>query len=440
MLGVSIVTRGLAASAASTVAGAVAAGAPGGVAATPARRAGKPSASRSAALRGAGGARGLAWFGLHLGLMLALIERTGVEILPGGHHQDRQRDREKEVSRVLGFHVRASLSFVPLGRSASATVRFAAPRGAKGGADIIDERGETAAQRLAPGHQHVIVIALRLKGRRGAQRLFQPPADAIAHDRVADGFGHCQPHTRARRGFVPVSSRRRDCSVKVATDRRRPRETRWILGASGQAARTFAGGARAAVLMQGVKAPFRGVFIDTRTAEQRPKPANQSGGELLAPAGAARREHLAAADRRRAGAKAMAALAHELAGLIGPLHGSVSEFQSSAKKIGRRPALNAQTPTRRDGRCNQAASRKNERGALRAAARPGLCRAGAGKSIAREARSGANPAAPARQAWPKRSVGRKSAAMPLGSVRSRAGGRKSPRFPRTLLEFPALNR
>jgi hypothetical protein len=42
----------------------------------------------------------------------------------------------------------------------------------------------------------------------------------------------------------------------------------------------------------------------------------------------------------------MAALAHELAGLIGPLHGLVSEFQSSAEKIERRSTSNAQTPTR----------------------------------------------------------------------------------------------
>jgi hypothetical protein len=89
--------------------------------------------------------------------------------------------------------------------------------------------------------------------------------------------------------------------------------------------------------MQGVKAPFRAIFIDTRMAGRRPKAkVSRSGGELLTPARAARGKHLAAADRRRAGAKAVTALAHELAGLIGPLHGLVSEFQSSAEKIERR--------------------------------------------------------------------------------------------------------
>src|ERR1700722_9501280 len=98
--------------------------------------------------------------------------------------------------------------------------------------------------------------------------------------------------------------------------------------------------------MQGVKAPFRAI-IDTRMAGRRPKAkASRSGGELLAAAGAARCKHLAAADCRRAGAKAVTALAHELAGLVSPLHGLLSEFQSSAEKIERRSTLNAQTPTR----------------------------------------------------------------------------------------------
>ena len=91
-------------------------GAPGGVAATGAPG-GEAVGARLAALRLA--PRPIGLIGLHLRLVLALIQRTGVEILPGGHDQDRQRDREKQVSRVLGFHVRASLSLA---------VRLAGPR------------------------------------------------------------------------------------------------------------------------------------------------------------------------------------------------------------------------------------------------------------------------------------------------------------------------
>ena len=148
----------------------------------------------------------------------------------------------------------------------------AAPGGAKGGADIIDEGGETAAQRLAPGHQHVIVISLRLKRRRSAQGLFQPSADAIALDGAADAFGHCQSHARPRHGFLsrflaPAGLQRESVDRCAA-----PARDTLVFGPSGQAANRFAGGARVAVLMQGVKAPFRSAFTDTRTAGRRPKP------------------------------------------------------------------------------------------------------------------------------------------------------------------------
>jgi hypothetical protein len=153
------------------------------------------------------------------------------------------------------------------------------PGCAKGSADIIDERGETAAQRLAPGHQHVVVISLRLKGRRSAQGLFQPSADAIALDGAADAFRHCQSHARPRDGFLSrllaTAGLQRESLDRCAAT---ARDT-LIFCPSGQAANRFAGGARVAVLMQGVKAPFRGVFTDTRTVGQRPKPQRTNQAE-----------------------------------------------------------------------------------------------------------------------------------------------------------------
>ena len=109
------------------------------------------------------------------------------------------RSREKGSACPRTSCSRVSVLRRPVGRPAPATFRAAAPGGAEGTADIIDERGETTAQRLAPGHQHVIVIALRLKRPCGPQRLFQPPADPIALDRAADASGHCQSR-RAPRG------------------------------------------------------------------------------------------------------------------------------------------------------------------------------------------------------------------------------------------------
>ena len=73
-------------------------------------------------------------------------EGTGVEILPRGHHQDGQRDGEKEVPRVLGVHVRLSLPFGVLWSGPrwrfSVSPRAAARNGA---AHIVHERCESAA-------------------------------------------------------------------------------------------------------------------------------------------------------------------------------------------------------------------------------------------------------------------------------------------------------
>jgi len=68
-------------------------------------------------------------------------------------------------------------------------------------ADIVDERGETPPQRLAPGHQHVVVIALGLKRGRRAQSLFKPPANPISLDRPADALGYRQTHAGAASGL-----------------------------------------------------------------------------------------------------------------------------------------------------------------------------------------------------------------------------------------------
>jgi hypothetical protein len=142
----------------------------------------------------------------------------------------------------------------------------------KGSADVIDKRSKTAAQRLAPSHQHVIVIALSLKRRRSTQRLFQASADAIALDRAPDAFGHCQSHSRAWNGFFSRSLAAAGLQ-RESIDRKAPSaRDALVIGSSRQAAMRFADGVRDAVLMQGVKAPFRGVFADTPTAGRRPKP------------------------------------------------------------------------------------------------------------------------------------------------------------------------
>jgi hypothetical protein len=76
----------------------------------------------------------------------------------------------------------------------------------------------------------------------------------------------------------------------------------------------------------------------------------------------------------------VAALAHDFAGLIGPLHGLVSEFQSSAENRG--------PPDLERANADAAATSETKRQAGKMNAAPeaplqgaGLCRAGARKSI-----------------------------------------------------------
>jgi hypothetical protein len=58
--------------------------------------------------------------------------------------------------------------------------------------------------------------------------------------------------------------------------------------------------------------------------DEIPKRGSGSGAQTLAAAGAARRQNLATAGSRETGPEAVAALAHQFAGLISPLHGFFS--------------------------------------------------------------------------------------------------------------------
>ena len=185
---------------------------------------------------------------------------------------------------------------------------------------------------------------------------------------------------RALAASRSAPSRRRDCSVKVSTDMRLPARDALKFGPLGQPARRFAGGLRPSILVQGVEAPFRDVFSMRRKGKGgRGRRAVRSGGELLAAEGAARVQHLAAAGRRHAGAKPVTALAHELAGLIGPLHVQISNL-ARAQNRGMGSISTRKADLRRNSR-KGAASRQKSTRRSRAASSGGLCRAGPRKSI-----------------------------------------------------------
>src|SRR5579872_5213243 len=101
----------------------------------------------------------------------------------------------------------------------------------------------------------------------------------------------------------PLSSRRRRCTTKAAVAARAP------LATARKSARCLSRSMNKVSLRRG--------------------PA--LGTQAFAAAGAARGENLAAAGGSEAGTEAMTALAHQFAGLVGPLHGSFSADNLPAK-------------------------------------------------------------------------------------------------------------
>jgi hypothetical protein len=77
---------------------------------------------------------------------------------------------------------------------------------------------------------------------------------------------------------------------------------------------------------------------------------SRSGTELLAAAGAPRREYLAAAFGRHPAAKAVAALAHQFARLIGPFHGICLRCARPDPPVSRGPSIRVKSLIVRDWR------------------------------------------------------------------------------------------
>src|SRR4051794_24129909 len=128
-----------------------------------------------------------------------------------------------------------------------------------------------------------------------AERLSQPPPDAVALGRMADLLRDRQAEAQSVRVVAHEALHGHPFSMKAAA-----RSRRQEFAPFGQAARSCAfDGSRARVAHVGIL-----------------------GGQALAAVGAPGCEHLAAALRLHAGTKTMPALANELTRLIGPLHGS----------------------------------------------------------------------------------------------------------------------
>ncbi len=143
----------------------------------------------------------------------------------------------------------------------------------------------------APPDQHIIMSGTKCRFRFQPHHFAQPPAHAIALDRIADLFRNRE--SDPDRATVAAIARLQNESCRRDLD------------------------------------PARGCdeirsFPEALHRGRRPDGAEWAAGssaQTLATARAARSDDLAAALGRHAGAKAMPALAHELARLIGPFHG-----------------------------------------------------------------------------------------------------------------------
>jgi hypothetical protein len=136
--------------------------------------------------------------------------------------------------------------------------------------------------------QNIIMSGLKATAATQADRLAQPPPDAVAFDGIADFLRNCK--TDPNRALILTLAGLQDKGRRRNLD----------AGRSGQKIRA----------------------LPQSLHRSRANAARLSGAEAFAAAGAASSDDLAAALGRHPGAKTVTALPHELARLIGPFHGS----------------------------------------------------------------------------------------------------------------------
>ena len=160
---------------------------------------------------------------------------------------------------------------------------------------------KTGMQQLFAGNDDVIMIAPGWQARRDAQSLAQPPPHPVALDSAAFFLGDSQ--AKSRLGGI-----------------------RAVQGLQAQQAEVQAGtlgnGHELCPAAQAGGCQWTPHSHKPRHLARPDGSRVISGGEALASARPAGGNDLAAADGFHAGAKAVAALAHDFAGLKGPFHGT----------------------------------------------------------------------------------------------------------------------
>jgi hypothetical protein len=176
--------------------------------------------------------------------------------------------------------------------------------------------GEIGGERRPPPDQDIIVARAQCRGRRQPHHLAEPPADAIALDSIADltRYGKADAGSIAFTAILPATG------LPVLAARPRLQDE-----GAGRRSRTFGGSLEVYAALQPFHACDFGCDFGLRPEiGRRAKIESAKTKSLrtqpLAAAASARRQHPAAAFGRHARAKAVAALAHQFARLIGPFH------------------------------------------------------------------------------------------------------------------------
>jgi len=168
------------------------------------------------------------------------------------------------------------------------------------GIELLPHLCERQRQCSAPTDQHIIMTVAHLAFGREPDHLPQSPPHSIALYRVAD----LPRHRKTDPCHTVVAARSRLQHESTGGRPLAPRRSAEV-GAAGQPIHRLRMGVRA-----------------------------RSRAQPLAPVRPARCQHFATAFGRHAGAKAVAALAHQFARLIGPFHGMVSAFAIGAAYTG----------------------------------------------------------------------------------------------------------
>jgi hypothetical protein len=190
-----------------------------------------------------------------------------------------------------------------------------APRlgdGPKRTLEIVDQHAVIGRQDVTPSDNHDIGIDIRIiQSRRSADRP-ETPLDPVAFRRMPDPFGDRQAEAQAGHGSAGILA-----AARAALDRHPLRMEAAARGRRNEI-RSFR------------QAPDRAC---ARVAHRAALDAGLRR-KALAAMGATSGDDLAATLGRHARAEAMAALANQLARLIGPLHGSSPvEWGSGARRL-----------------------------------------------------------------------------------------------------------